>query len=1493
MKHLPSIRWAFYRQNALDAEHSSSHNRFAAGNDEDLDFGRTLQKTECLLRQLGHHVFYDHFQISLWIFDFLDEGVRDPHSAPQHDDVSRVMNSVGISSPLLGLIEDPTTAADVAYHSSLPVPVQMPSNVPDIHKGTPSENSLELMAKSHPEAANDAILDNSEKHIRKVLQPDFSQNSAVQNFLSAVSLSLIYSLTKGGDWIPLGRSSCIRNPNITNSAEEESEVTQQTQNGLEFLSLENRWSSPGAMTVSSQSTLVSWMYSVEQDAASAKSQESRPAKDKIPVIISPFGTVGNLLDSRSQTKRDQTKDGDNLSSPDVSDKARRMQALSWLSEYGIAVPKPIHWCRLRMLEQDSGNAAVDFEDQSLELLWPAYLCFGVREIQKKDDDSVLEQITQGIYIDPISRAKQWFSSQPDLERAIEAQRKAEQQKGSTDLDSDKEEDGFSEPSARNNQYLTAQEASGIYPTPPDGILFHTQSSTSGQDSHRASGDAFNDNKGEQKDSILPDVRSLEPSQDHLNIAANRVENDVGQDLFGGIDMEMFAANDLTEADFDFFDEPNFSTGSIKGGHIGNLDDDHRRAHSEISSIASDEIENKMQVDTAVAEGPRSNQAEVEGPQNFEFQNNSPKYSPADECPTKSFIDQRICPVNEGANVQDEGSLITSNNEANDTRSSFDSISFRHHLKQELDRKYNANGQFAYDFDPVSLKTRSNQVEAQTLKLPSIGPLGRGTAPTDSSSECSENMSLDEEDLSSTSDTPEPAYLDDSDTFGFFPDEVSRKHKRKRSNDSQYLATPAASVTSPTFSQGPSTARSCFISPETIIYQTVNGLNELPSSPFLSSKRCMQLSMSSKSFVQLAQVIADQMVLRSSFVDEIPGVTPLEWQLSTCRNYSLDNLLKNALQNQFPQSESCNLKNFRDINSAAMTNSRALNSAAFDSNQKNKGQKAQQDLLTCVATLPSPLVRIRRGENLMEIATPALRFWEELGLAPVSGSKNVTAFCIYPDQDAMRRSVSTFLDTLGTSYQSCKLGLHVRGSGLQHFQQGLVPVTIKDSSPSQILHSINSVCEALAFLKLFETYASPLRQPHTYDLNDLDDLALQIVPIDFLVSTRTLVIPSLSAYAKLALEVYSRCSPTAKNLDDSLYASASAIQLARTVPRSIDFKLKTESPGGLLRSDRCIHLAYSWKEDEPWFTVAWTSNIGDIQWHASYGFEFESWQSFLDIAKEIWRTTLQIVFPKNGIWRVFIVKDGPMYELELDILLSLAFSSQSSFTTATTFLTINTSPPLRFPLPPPPIPPFPSMNTSQQTESPPVSTPHDPLLTPDYPSPLAGRPTPTNTATPNAPPTPSTAGFEEDTRLIDIREDCWSFVVPAPISDILISNILYAAPKLGTGYLLKRIYDEDDANQEKDVLGVVGVELMFMEALSSARQEGNGGRGVEGRSEERFVERAKILGDVMGMYRNLATLAKMRNLDDGVGNKVPWHVLAVRRARKGLRILRWGGEPLRD
>lgn len=483
----------------------------------------------------------------------------------------------------------------------------MSSHLPQVYKGALSESSLEPMTKSHLEAFDDALLDEPEQHLLKVMEPDLSQKSILQCFLSAVSLSLIYSITKSGDWIPLGRSSCIRDPNITNSADEESEVIQQTHDGLEFLSLDTRWSSPGEMTISSQSTLIPWMYSVDRDSTSAESQGFLPAEDETPVIVSPFGVVGIWLGSRSQTKRDQTKNGEKLLSPDPSEKARRMQALSWLSEYGIAIPRPVHWCHLRMLEQNPGNAAMDFEDQSLELLWPAYLCFGARKIQKQDDEAVLEQIAHGIDIDPISRAKQWFLSQPEWEKTFEAQQRAGKQQTSTLSDFDKEEDCFSEPPARNSQYLTSQEASGIYPTPPDGILFHTQISISGQDSHKALGDGSNDTEAEQKASVLPDVRSPGRLQSDMDTATDGVEDDVGQDLFGVMDMEMFAANDLTEADFNFFDEPNINTGSVKGGQAGRLDDDRSRVDDEISSIPSDAMENKIQLDKPTAESPRSSQ----------------------------------------------------------------------------------------------------------------------------------------------------------------------------------------------------------------------------------------------------------------------------------------------------------------------------------------------------------------------------------------------------------------------------------------------------------------------------------------------------------------------------------------------------------------------------------------------------------------------------------------------------------------------------------------------------------------------------------------------------------------------------------------------------------------------------------------------------------------------------------------------------------------------
>lgn len=188
---------------------------------------------------------------------------------------------------------------------------------------------------------------------------------------------------------------------------------------------------------------------------------------------------------------------------------------------------------------------------------------------------------------------------------------------------------------------------------------------------------------------------------------------------------------------------------------------------------------------------------------------------------------------------------------------------------------------------------------------------------------------------------------------------------------------------------------------------------------------------------------------------------------------------------------------------------------------------------------------------------------------------------------------------------------------------------------------------VAFLILFESYASSLKASNIENPNDL---VLQIIPTSFVASPTTLVLPSPADYKRLAFEVYDRCGPSVEP-GRSRFFCAPSVRLARAMPKTINLKFSSEPSAGLLSSDMCFHLAYSWDPMQRWLTSSWTDNQGDLQWNAPYFFGVEKnddpWPNLLNIAKEMWDTTLEMLHQKSATWRLFIVKDSPMHKRELE------------------------------------------------------------------------------------------------------------------------------------------------------------------------------------------------------------------------------------------------------
>lgn len=425
------------------------------------------------------------------------------------------------------------------------------------------------------------------------------------------------------------------------------------------------------------------------------------------------------------------------------------------------------------------------------------------------------------------------------------------------------------------------------------------------------------------------------------------------------------------------------------------------------------------------------------------------------------------------------------------------------------------------------------------------------------------------------------------------------------------------------------------------------------------------------------------------------------------------------------------------------------------------------------------------------------------------------------------------------------------------------------NPFESFHPLAHLCAA--FSRLFDSYLATLKTSHVEKPNDL---ILQIIPRSFIASATTIALPSPADYKRLSFEVYDRCGPSeSAQLGHSGFFCAPSIRLARMMPKTINLKLSREPSAGILSSDMCFHLAYSWDPTQHWLTASWTDNQGDLQWNAPYclgGAEDDGedlWPVFSAIVREMWETTLEMLSPQNSPWKLFVVKDSPMLKRELEIWLSICApnslpSTQPSLTT--TLLTIDAHPPLQFYQPP---------NSSSSSSSPVPTTTHD-----------------TTTPTPLTPAAdPTIMPCDPSAKLYDVSSDTWSLIFPPFLTDLspssgqgttrqvnLSLNHISTCRPLLSGYLLKRTDLSPSASTTSSLLATM---VHLIHTAGSGGQQRTGFDNLE----------QGLLEDILGMYGALGALARLRRVvSAGEGSGLlPWHVLAAMKARMGLLGMRWG------
>lgn len=223
------------------------------------------------------------------------------------------------------------------------------------------------------------------------------------------------------------------------------------------------------------------------------------------------------------------------------------------------------------------------------------------------------------------------------------------------------------------------------------------------------------------------------------------------------------------------------------------------------------------------------------------------------------------------------------------------------------------------------------------------------------------------------------------------------------------------------------------------------------------------SLDGKAFLRLAQVLADQVIMQSYPIALTSETNVTGLQCKWAETASLiDDLISPILSRILPGVTKCSLKQFSAINQTSNAQQVDVKDTAVPQGAAQRSLSRQLkgviDESHGIFHVQPPLVCVRRGNAPIDLAISALRFWEGLSLAPVSGTKDVAALCVLPASLFVQERASSFLSAIGGAYRSLKLGTHHPCLDVGETRNGLVPVPMDSSDSVKESYAIGEACE---------------------------------------------------------------------------------------------------------------------------------------------------------------------------------------------------------------------------------------------------------------------------------------------------------------------------------------------------------------------------------------------------------------------------------------------------
>ncbi|XP_044719162.1 mediator of RNA polymerase II transcription subunit 13 [Hirsutella rhossiliensis] len=1262
------------------------------------------------LRQGGHVVLFDSDRRGLWHFQLLG---KEGHDEVNSNTLETTLNIRGIELAVVeeGILEPASFQKPPSQQQQA---IQTPTS------SISSASALDQSLRNTFTSATQTTGSSSQAQETKTVY---------ENFITALLLSISSAFCSRTGAIPLNYRTILlpSDPLAINSLHD----SQASQCPV-LATLKAYLTTTGALVINFAVSRCRGLSSLANLVATNFAQSSAP------ILAAPFGVVANNQVSTSgeagTASLAQTPNTQAFSvrvGSDARDSSWKQACLNILKLRGVAsssladciwvnlcVPNP------RLQDAKSETKRAQAPGSTITIPWPGQLCFRKKTVEVSSTSRVGDTLFSGNEEshDPLGNAKVWFTSASDRDEKM-SKRKAERALASKEaLAAESRAAKPSAPSPVAVRRPSTAAACTIYPTPPDG---NPLSAVPPADTDPA---PFNANHVGDAFDVGPDTNEPKRQRSESNLLgeADHMFSDMGGDMFGD--------HDITEADFNFFDE-----------QPGDLDLDVPMADV-IAANRSSDAAVKTEQDAAdaanrtkVAALPernmvvfakpelkhaRSSRNEASGSRGRDTPSGSVKREPSPFDPHTVFKRVRASLA-----ITGHGPGVKPCDSTRATRI-FDTMNFDPSLPM-INKKYEQGGQFDY------------------RKISSL-----------------EKPRLEQGIL------PETDYL--------------KRHGKqgKRSRDRHFNAEslmrgltglePPASHPSPTRNEG--SLSDDYDSSVGSDQDDSSYTTEEPASPLKSSVKLLTLDDDAASPVPS---------LRDSEPTEEPD-QQLAMELPRLAKPESPELpLSLLFLDPEPLSLELSLGDEDLIQVAQILTDQAATGSLDILNGQEGTKVLPSTNLWQPTRLPPRPIPVRRSETKLSVLPSAVLFWESLGLAPSSGGKNVNAVCVFPGWNGMADNAKTFMGCLKSVYETLKLGsfesITLPGEledGLLRMGTVLGAISKLQATAANIViyfvyppHNPGIIVEAcVAFQGVFDSYR---KSPAAWREAVPNELVLQLISTSLLSSPTAVVVTPAPELIKICMETYDRCTLFGGPMP------APAIKLEQPLPRIIDFKLTMSPSASLIRENSCIHVAYAQSVDERWITAAWTDDRGNQQETASYCLSRKGRpqsRSTSEVAHEIWESTLDLISVWKVHWRVVITKCGPMNQQEIDFWADLARTEIKASVTMI-LMTVDTNPSLQLipPLVKLPQPPALFYTT-------PVSTPQANIVSPEQ----SGTPaTPARDANAAA-ATPGADGggeSEYEAVLSDVTDQTWGAVVGHRLNNS--SSVVDVHPALASGYLIKR------------------------------------------------------------------------------------------------------------